>query len=281
MEWMGYLATLLMGITLGLVGGGGSILTVPILVYLFGIAPLLATAYSLFIVGSTSLLGGWGYHRRGDVDWRTGFTFAAPSFIGVYLTRAYVMPKVPDPVWQSASVALSKPILIMGVFAALMLLASWSMLKAPQVSSANPNTTPTHATRVLPKAGLALIALEGLLVGGVTGFVGAGGGFLIIPALVILVGLPMRAAVGTSLIIIAVKSLLGFLGDVQTQSNLQWGLLLSLSAVALVGMALGLRLAPQVSEVKLKRGFGWMVLLMGTLILIDQIRQMSLSGSGN
>ncbi|HRK07457.1 MAG TPA: sulfite exporter TauE/SafE family protein [Pseudobdellovibrionaceae bacterium] len=279
MEWMGYLATLLMGITLGLVGGGGSILTVPILVYLFGIAPVLATAYSLFIVGSTSLLGGWGYHRRGDVDWRTGFTFAAPSFIGVYLTRAYLMPRVPDPIWQSASVALSKPILIMGVFAALMLLASWSMLRSPQASTAN--KAPTQAPRSLHKSGFALIALEGLLVGGVTGFVGAGGGFLIIPALVILVGLPMRVAVGTSLIIIAVKSLLGFLGDVQTQANLQWGLLLSLSAVALVGMALGLKLAPRVPEAKLKRGFGWMVLLMGALIMADQLRQMSNTGSGN
>lgn len=279
MEILGYLATLLMGIILGLVGGGGSILTVPILVYLFGISPVLATAYSLFIVGTTSLLGGYGYHRRGDVDWRTGFIFAAPSFVGVYLTRAQLMPRVPDSIWQSASVEISKPMLIMGVFALLMLLASWSMLKAPRGSNSNSEKLVPESPEAVPqshaKMRLVGIAFEGLLVGGVTGFVGAGGGFLIIPALVILVGLSMRVAVGTSLIIIAVKSLLGFLGDVQTQAHLDWGLLLSLSAVALVGMGLGLQLAPRVPEKKLKRGFGWMVLLMGALILVDQIRQMS------
>jgi uncharacterized membrane protein YfcA len=272
LEVLGYLATLLMGVTLGLVGGGGSILTVPILVYLFGVAPILATAYSLFIVGSTSLLGGWGYHRRGDVDWRTGFTFAAPSFVGVYLTRAYLMPKLPDPVWHSASLEISKPILIMGVFAALMLLASWSMLKAkrPAESDSVLSVSAKPSSRKF-----ALIALEGLVVGGVTGFVGAGGGFLIIPALVVLVGLSMRIAVGTSLIIIAVKSLLGFLGDVQTQPQLEWPLLLSLSAVALVGMSVGLKLAPRVPEAKLKRAFGWLVLLMGALIMAYQLRQIS------
>ena len=267
MEIVGYFATLLMGITLGLVGGGGSILTVPILVYLFGVPPVLATAYSLFIVGSTAFLGGWGYHRRGDVDWRTGLIFAVPSFLGVYLTRAYVVPRLPDPIWHSDGLELSKPVLIMGVFAALMLIASWSMLKPTRETSSR--------NFQVSSARLALIAVEGLLVGGVTGFVGAGGGFLIIPALVILVGLSMRVAVGTSLVIISAKSLLGFLGDVQSQSNLQWALLLSLSAVALIGMLVGLKLAPHVPEAKLKRNFGWMVLLMGSFIMFDQIRHLS------
>ncbi len=267
MEIFGYIASIFMGLSLGLIGGGGSILTVPILVYLFGTDPVLATAYSLFIVGSTALVGGAFYYQRGDVDLKTGLIFAVPSFIGVYLTRAFVVPALPDTIVSFGSFVLSKPLLIMLVFAVLMVVASLSMIKSnSSVSAKKANFKPT--TKFL------LIGLEGLIVGGVTGFVGAGGGFLIIPALVILVGLPMKIAVGTSLFIIAAKSLIGFLGDLQHQTNIEWSLISTITSIAVMGMFLGMHLSKKVSEKGLKKGFGYFVLIMGTFILIDQLKKL-------
>ncbi|HEX4925557.1 MAG TPA: sulfite exporter TauE/SafE family protein [Bdellovibrionales bacterium] len=266
MELFGYAASFLMGITLGMIGGGGSILTVPILVYLFSVDPVLATAYSLFIVGLTALAGGVTYLKSGDVDLKTGVTFAIPSFIGVYLVRAFVVPSLPDPVFSLGSLAVSKALLIMFVFAVLMVAASFSMIRTP--SNAKKKTALSPASR------FALIAAEGLVVGGVTGFVGAGGGFLIIPALVLLVGLHMKVAVGTSLFIIAAKSLLGFIGDVQHQASIEWSMLAVLSAIAIAGLLAGKALSSKVSERALKKGFGWFVLVMGLFILFDQLKNL-------
>ncbi len=267
MEIYGYLASILMGLSLGMIGGGGSILTVPILVYLFKIDPVLATAYSLFIVGLTALVGGGFYLKKGEVDLKTGLIFAVPSFVGVYLTRAYVIPHLPDPVFTIGSHAISKPLLIMLVFAVLMVVASVSMIKTKKISS-------TAAKELSVKNRFLLISLEGLIVGGITGFVGAGGGFLIIPALVLLVGMPMKIAVGTSLFIIAAKSLLGFIGDLQHQAYIDWQLLLTVSSIAIVGLFVGILLSKKVSEKALKKGFGFFVLIMGALILFDQIQKL-------
>lgn len=267
MEILGYVASIFMGLSLGMIGGGGSILTVPILVYLFGIAPVTATAYSLFIVGTTALVGGLSYLKKGDVDLKTGFTFAVPSFIGVYLTRAYVVPFLPDPVFQVSQFSFSKPLFIMLVFAVLMVVASFSMIRSPQVTVAN-------KSEFSARSKFFLILIEGFLVGGVTGFVGAGGGFLIIPALVILVGMPMKLAVGTSLFIIAAKSLIGFTGDLQQQTHIDWKLLVIVSSIAIVGLISGMFLQNKVSEKGLKKGFGYFVLVMGTIILFDQLRNL-------
>jgi hypothetical protein len=266
MELFGYLASVLMGLSLGLIGGGGSILTVPILVYLFSVNPVTATAYSLFIVGLTALVGGIFYLKRGDVDLKTGFIFAVPSFIGVYLTRAYVVPQLPDPVFFMGETAVSKPLLIMLVFAVLMVLASLSMIRS--------HNGPSRKLELSQQMRGLLISIEGLIVGGVTGFVGAGGGFLIIPALVVLVGLPMKIAVGTSLFIIAAKSLIGFVGDLQQHGTVDWQLLITIAAIAITGLFLGMKLSRRVSEKSLKKGFGYFVLIMGTLILIDQFRRL-------
>lgn len=267
MEIYGYVASIFMGLTLGMIGGGGSILTVPILVYLFSINPVLATAYSLFIVGLTALVGGASYLKKGEVDLKTGFIFAVPSFVGVYLTRAYLIPQLPDPVFTIGAHAISKALLIMLVFAVLMVVASISMIRVQKPRVLDSKTfSPT--TRFL------LISLEGLVVGGITGFVGAGGGFLIIPALVLLVGMPMKIAVGTSLFIIAAKSLLGFIGDVQRQAYIDWKLLLTVSAIAIMGLFVGMALSKKVSEKALKKGFGYFVLIMGTFILFDQLQKM-------
>jgi len=263
MEILGYLATIFMGLSLGMIGGGGSILIVPILVYLFSVNPVLATAYSLFIVGLTSLVGGLSYLKKGEVDLRTGLIFATPSFVGVYATRAFVVPALPDHIFSAGDIVVSKALLIMLVFAVLMVVASVSMIKKKK--------TVTQKTDLSPFSRYALIGLEGLVVGSITGFVGAGGGFLIIPALVIIVGLPMKIAVGTSLLIIASKSLLGFIGDVQRQPAMDWTLLISLSAIAVLGIFIGMALSSKVSEQTLKKGFGWFVLLMGSFILVDQL----------
>lgn len=266
MELLGYIASIFMGLSLGMIGGGGSILTVPILVYLFGINPILATAYSLFIVGLTALFGGFGYLKKGEVDLKTGFIFAVPSFIGVYITRRFVVPSLPDPVFSIGEMAIGKSLLIMLFFAVLMLAASVSMITAKE-------TTTTRAP-LSPAMKFGLISLEGLVVGGVTGFVGAGGGFLIIPALVVLVGMPMKIAIGTSLFIIAAKSLIGFVGDLQGAAVIDWKLMLTVSGIAIVGLFLGISLSKKVSETALKKGFGYFVLIMGAFILFDQFKRM-------
>lgn len=266
MEFLGYIAAIFMGISLGMIGGGGSILTVPILVYLFAVDPVLATAYSLFVVGLTALVGGLTYWKRGEVDLKTGFVFAVPSFVGVYLTRAFVVPSLPDPVFVVGAVIVSKALLIMIVFAVLMLAASISMIRT--------RTAVVNPRQFSAVQKITLISLEGLVVGGVTGFVGAGGGFLIIPALVLLVGMPMKIAVGTSLVIIAAKSLIGFVGDLQQQISIDWPLLLTLSAIAVGGLVLGTILSSRVSEKRLKQSFGYFVLLMGTFVLLDQLRRL-------
>ena len=263
---LGYIASIFMGLSLGMIGGGGSILTVPILVYIFSINPALATAYSLFIVGLTALVGGISYLKKGEVDLKTGLIFAVPSFVGVYITRAFVVPQLSDPVFAVGSHAISKSLLIMFVFAILMVVASFSMIKS--------KPSPVAQGRFSKSQRFFLIAIEGLVVGGVTGFVGAGGGFLIIPALVLLVGLPMKIAVGTSLFIIAAKSLLGFIGDIQHQEYIDWNFLISISGVAVIGLFIGFALSKKVSENLLKKGFGYCVLLMGTLVLFDQISKL-------
>ncbi|MFN9066126.1 MAG: sulfite exporter TauE/SafE family protein, partial [Bdellovibrionales bacterium] len=175
------------------------------------------------------------------------------------------VPWLPDPVFQLGSLAFSKPLLIMLVFALLMVAASVSMIKDKKESKSS--------TQMSTGLRYFLIGLEGLVVGGVTGFVGAGGGFLIIPALVVLVGMPMKIAVGTSLFIIAAKSLIGFLGDVQHQSNIEWSLLLSITGIAIAGLFIGMLLSKRISDKTLKKGFGYFVLIMGAFILLDQINK--------
>ena len=262
LQIFGYLAAILMGLSLGLLGGGGAILTVPILVYLFHIDPVVATAYSLFVVGSTALFGGINYYKKGEVDFKTGFTFAIPSFLGVFLTRLLVIPNIPTSIINIGDFELTKPLLIMTVFSVIMLLASISMIRPKKINS--------NEVKVIKPYSL---PIQGLVVGCIAGFVGAGGGFLIIPTLVIVVGLPMRRAVGTSLFIIAAQSLLGFLGDVQHQDNIEWVLLLKIVAISLIGLIIGINLSDKVSEKKLKKGFGFFVLIIGIIILVDQLRR--------
>ena len=262
MEILGYLASLVIGVSLGLIGGGGSILTVPVLVYLMGVAPVEATAYSLFIVGATSLVGAYPKFRQGQVDLRTALVFGAPSILAVYVTRRYIVPAIPEEVATIAGFTVTKSMLTMLLFAALMVAASVSMIREPRKVEGG-----KEGERIF---NYPLILLEGTVVGVLTGLVGAGGGFLIIPALVLLSRLPMKMAVGTSLLIIAAKSLIGFMGDLSTRS-MDWGLLMPVTALAIAGLFVGDRLGKSVDGNSLKKGFGWFVLVMGLYIILQQL----------
>src|SRR5690625_4994436 len=263
MEILGYIASVLIGISLGLIGGGGSILTVPVLVYLFEEDPVQATAYSLFIVGITSLAGSFTYFKRGLVNLKTALIFGIPSIVGVYATRAFILPAIPDPVWETESFILSKNLLLMTLFALLMIVASFSMIR--KNSAIQPKTDIAKEFKFL------LIGVEGIVVGILTGLVGAGGGFLIIPALVLLSKLPMKEAVGTSLAIIAAKSLIGFAGEKFPETGANWTLLLSVTAFAVLGILIGSILSKRIDGKKLKPAFGWFVLVMGIYILTKEL----------
>jgi len=259
---IGFAAAILIGISLGLIGGGGSILTVPVLVYILGVDPVLATAYSLFVVGSTSLVGAGTYMKKGLVNYKTALVFAIPSFIAVFLTRKFLVPALPDPLFTVGEAIITKNIGIMVFFALIMLAASFSMIKGKKGGDA--------AEEEEVKFNFPMIALEGSVVGVITGIVGAGGGFLIIPALVILAKLPMKMAVGTSLLIIAAKSLIGFLGDLSSQT-IDWQMLLIFTSLSIVGIFIGSALSKKINEKILKTGFGWFVLVMGIYIITKEL----------
>ncbi|CAM3801021.1 sulfite exporter TauE/SafE family protein [Mucilaginibacter galii] len=265
MELIGYSASVLIGLSLGLIGGGGSILTVPILVYLFGMDALVAGSYSLFIVGITSLTGTFSHYRKGNVDLTITLIFGLPSLIAVFIMRKWVMPAIPQHLFHVGSFELSKPVLLMLTFGALMLTASYSMIKG--------RPEQFHTQKKEP--GYAKLILQSLLVGLITGFVGVGGGFLIIPSLVFLAGLSMKKAVGTSLSIMTISSLSGFLGDLTRQSGLNYHFLSKFSAFAIAGILVGTYLSRYLANEKLKPAFGWFVLGMGTFILITTILKLN------
>lgn len=258
---LGYIGALAIGVVLGLIGGGGSILTVPVLVYLFMIDPVLATAYSLFVVGVSALVGALRNIPKGLVDLRTAVVFSIPAFIAVYLTRRFLVPAIPDPIAQWGDFVLTKGLGIMVFFAIIMLLASISMIrdKKKEVDE------PAEVSYNYP-----LIIIEGVLVGVLTGIVGAGGGFLIIPALVLLAKLPMKKAVATSLLIISIKSLIGFIGDVENLT-IDWVFLMKFTGLSIIGIFIGVWMNKFIHGKNLKKGFGWFVLIMGIYILAKEL----------
>lgn len=262
-EILGYLGAVIVGLVLGLIGGGGSILTVPILVYLIGLNPITATAYSLFVVGVTSLIGAYQNFKKGLVDIKTAIIFSIPAFIAVYLTRRFLVPMIPDVVFSIGDYDITNSIFIMVFFALIMLLASLSMIKDRKEIS-------TDTTNIEIKYNYPLIGLEGIGVGVLTGIVGAGGGFLIIPALVLLAELPMKTAVGTSLFIIAIKSLIGFLGDA-TNLEIDWNFLIIFTILSIIGIIIGVWMSKFISGKKLKKGFGYFTLIMALYILYKEL----------
>ena len=257
-EIFGYISALAIGISLGLIGGGGSILAVPVLAYLFSIDEKAATAYSLFIVGASSLIGGIKQHLKGYVDWQTAFVFGVPSIIGVTLIRYFVIPILPPIFFTMGDFEFTRRMGMFGFFALLMIPAAFSMLKKRKDSVIDKN--------IKVKYNYPLIILEGLIVGAITGMIGAGGGFLIIPALVLLAKVEMKIAVGTSLIIIALKSMLGFfLGDALTMT-IDWNFLMIFTSLSFVGIFIGSYIGNFVDGDKLKKGFGYFIFAMAIFI---------------
>lgn len=264
MELIGYIASIIIGVSLGLIGGGGSILTVPVLVYLFGIEPMMATAYSLFIVGSTSLVGAYPKYKQNLISIKTAIVFGIPSIIAVFTTRKFIVPAIPNEVFALGNFIVTKSILMMMLFAVLMVAASVSMIREKKCIDCKEDDEQVF--------NYPLIILEGSIVGILTGLVGAGGGFLIIPALVMLSKLSMKKAIGTSLLIIAAKSLIGFTGDLANiGAHINWNILLSVTALAVVGIFIGNYLSKLVDGHKLKKAFGWFVLIMGLYIIANEL----------
>ena len=260
MEYFGYFSSILIGVSLGLIGGGGSILTVPVLVYIFSMDAAAATVYSLFIVGLTSAVGSVNYFKRSLINIKTALLFGIPSITGVFLTRIYIVPSIPEHIFNIGTFAVTKHVLLMLLFAVLMIAASYSMIK--KTSTVNNNISSAYFN-------YPLIMLQGFAVGVVTGLVGAGGGFMIIPALIFMLKLPMKEAIGTSLVIIAANSLLGFLSSVKN-FDIHWPFLLTIAAFAIIGIFIGTRLSKNIDGAKLKPAFGWFVLAMGIYIVVKE-----------
>ncbi len=255
-----YFLALFIGVSLGLTGGGGSILTVPVLVYIAKIEPLIATAYSLFIVGSSSLVGAGNYFKKGLVNVKMAFIFAIPAFITVWLMRKFVVHAIPTQMLQIGDFMLTKDLFLMLFFALIMLFSGIKMvfdINKEVVIQAKVNTT--------------LVIFSGLLVGVLSGLVGAGGGFLIVPALVFLMNLPMNKAIGTSLLIIAINSLIGFTGDVINLEIINWEFLIIFSVIASFGVFIGIYLNKFLDAKKLKKVFGYFVLIMAVVIVIKEL----------
>lgn len=254
---MGYGTAILVGLVIGLAGGGGSILTVPIFVYIFGITPVLSTTYSLFVVGVTSLVGSVTHVWKKRVDLRVTLAFALPSFVSVYLSRRFMIPLIPDPLFQYGSFVLPKNDAILYFFAFVMVMASRAMIR---------NERPKRHVAEAEHPRYLTLALDGVAVGLLTGTIGAGGGFLIVPMLVLLAGLPIHRAVATSILIISVNSFVGFIGDTN-RANLNWQFLLPFTGLSVLGIFAGLSLARFVPPAKLKKGFGWFVLTVAVYMI--------------
>jgi uncharacterized membrane protein YfcA len=265
LHYLGYFAAIFIGLALGIMGGGGSILTVPVLVYLMGVNPVLSTTYSLFVVGSTSVVGAAGYLRKGLVSVRTAVVFLLPSLLAVFVVRKVLMPAIPHVLFAAGSLVVTKDLLVLVAFAMLMVGAATSMIRSRPGGAASAAPPAAHVFNY------PLILGIGLVVGTLTGFVGAGGGFLIIPALVLGARLPMKLAVGTSLAIIALNSLIGFTGDLSAGTPIAWSFLLGFLAFALGGIVLGTYLARFIPGARLKPAFGWFTLAMGAFILAREL----------
>jgi uncharacterized membrane protein YfcA len=261
-EIAGYLAAILIGLSLGLIGGGGSILTVPILVYFFRVDPVLATTYSLFVVGLTSSAGAVSHFRKGNVNFKIALIFGIPSLLAVFIMRKWVMPGMPHHIFNIGTFELTKPELLMLVFAVLMLTASISMIRKKKEEL----ISDSHLS-------YSKLVIQSIIVGAITGFVGVGGGFLIIPSLILFAGLSMKKAVGTSLMVMTISSLLGVLGDVTTNVPIDYYFLLLFSGFAITGIIGGSYLTAYTTDSKLKPAFGWFVLSMGIFVLITTLNK--------
>jgi uncharacterized membrane protein YfcA len=260
MEIAGYLAAVLIGVSLGLIGGGGSILTVPVFVYLLHVQPVVAATYSLFVVGTCSLVGSTRAYFKKLINFQVVLYFGLPSLLSVFAVRLFLIPKIPDQLFTIGTLNVTQDVFLMVLFALLMLAAAISMIRS------NSN----QPVPAIGKKRVGGLVIQGFLVGAITGLLGAGGGFLIIPALVLISRLPMKIAVGSSLTIMAISSYFGFFTTL-SHYHINWSLLLSITAIAVAGIFVGTALSDKIPGQALKKGFGWFVMGIGLFILIHQL----------
>jgi uncharacterized protein len=261
MEIAGYIAAILIGLSLGLIGGGGSVLTVPVFVYMLHVNPVLATTYSLFVVGSCSLVGGARAWHKKLIDLPTVIYFGITSTLTVYLVRQFVVTAIPDHLFTIGELEITKGVFLMVLFALLMVGAAISMIRS---------RNGLHSVKPERRSQVLALMIQGSVVGAITGLLGAGGGFLIIPALVLISRLPMKTAVGTSLTIMAFSSLFGFFSTL-SYFTVDWLQLLIFTAIAVGGIFIGVALSDRIPGNSLKKGFGWFILAMGIYILVREI----------
>jgi len=255
----GYFLGLIIGLSLGLIGGGGSILTIPVLVYFFGIDPVIAATYSLFIVGLTAIAGSINHYRMENIDYKTVMLFGTPSVIMVFVVRKWLINLIPPVIFQSGNLVVTKPLFIMIIFSSLMLVAGVSMLKKNSYVPAK------------EKQSFTKLILQGCITGAVTGFIGIGGGFIIVPSLVLFAGLPMKRAIGTSLTIIIVNCIIGLVSKPHEFGSVNFVFLSVFSAIAILGILTGTWATHFISDKKLKPIFGWLILSMSLVVFIRNI----------
>lgn len=255
---------------MGLIGGGGSMLSVPVLVYLLKYPTDVATGYSLFIVGTAALIGGLAFIKRGDISFESIIQFAIPSLITVFLVRKLIIPVLPAVFYSGENFQISKQLFVMVLFAILMLSSSIVMIKKQTKNYRNDAMWEEFAKSPVR---IYLVILLAVIVGFITGLVGAGGGFIIIPVLIFFLRVPVKKAIGTSLAIIALNSLIGFTGNIGV-FQIDWKFLLVVTFISVIGILLGNIISSKLPAQKLKPAFGWFTLLVGIFVLIKEFQHL-------
>ena len=253
---VGYCLAVFIGFCLGLIGGGGSILVIPVLVIFFGIDPVPATTYSLCIVGLTALAGAVGQVRNSNVDYSKLLQFGITSVLSLFIVRRWIMPLIPETIFRSDSFLLSRAVLVMVCFSLLMLIAGIKMIKPGKLPQAAGQNNPVR------------LALQGIITGAITGFIGIGGGFIIVPSLVLFAGLSMKKAIGTSLFIITVNCLVGLLTNISEVGNMDYNFLTLFCALTITGIIFGTWLTKYIPDKNLKPAFGWIIIGMSTIVFL-------------
>lgn len=259
MEYVGFLALIAIGMILSLIGGGGSLLSLPILVYIFSLDVVTASSYSLFIVGTTSLVGAWLKQKEQRVDMQSAIIFSICSVVAIFFTRKWIVPQIPEEVFLFDSFPITKRVLMLSIFALLAIASSLAILLKDDLPSTS------HG-----RSRLKLLIPVSFSIGALVGFVGVGGGFLILPSLIFFARLPFKIALGTTLLIIGFSSLIGFLGDVMNH-EINWIFLLLITSFATLGMMLGNSYLRNIPVRRLRESFGWIMLTIAIGILVTEI----------